>query len=141
MGGHSRSRWQRVLCVEPPIARSGQLHRSPGEARWATPRITALREEVVPQAPKAAVGEGPLEPRTAILLALAGPCRAGPALGGCEVATCWRWSRPNERIAVSQQRIAEATEQVPAATAAKKAIEATASVAAASGGAAAAAGS
>jgi len=63
----------------------------------------------------AAIGEGPLDPRHAALLALAGPCRL------LEVVAPDRADR-----AQAKRRIAEAAERVPAAAAVKYAIEAAA---------------
>jgi hypothetical protein len=60
----------------------------------------------------AATGEGPISPRIAVLLALAGPCQL------LEVVAPERSDRARAR-----QRIAEATEQVPAADAVKYVIE------------------
>jgi hypothetical protein len=77
----------------------------------------------------AATGDHPLDARPASLLALAGPCQM------LEVVAPERSDR-----AVAKERIAEATEQVPAAVAVKHVIDAmqAAGIAAAAGGAAAA---
>lgn len=63
----------------------------------------------------AATGTGPLEPRVAALLALAGPCQL------LEVVAPERGDRTQAKA-----RIAEATEQVPAAKAVKHVIDAAA---------------
>jgi hypothetical protein len=73
----------------------------------------AGQDEVLRRVRQAAVGDGPLEPRTATLLALAGPCHL------LEVVAPERSDRRR-----AKQRIAEATEHVPAAVAVKKTIEA-----------------
>lgn len=61
----------------------------------------------------AAVGTGPLDPQTAALLALVGPCQL------LEVIAPDRSDRKQAR-----RRIAEATEQIPAATAVTAVIDA-----------------
>ena len=62
----------------------------------------------------AATGDGPLDPRDATLLALAGPCQL------LEVVAPHRSDRRT-----AKRRVAEATEQVPAAGAVRYVIEAT----------------
>lgn len=82
----------------------------------------AAHAALLEQVRSAAVGVDPLDPRTAALLALAGPCQM------LEVVAPDRADR-----AVAKRRIAEATEQVPAADAVKKVVEAAAAAIAAAG--------
>jgi len=72
-----------------------------------------VRQDVLDGVRAAAIGDGPLDARTAALLALAGPSQM------LEVVAPDRADRK-----VVKRRIAEASEQVPAAAAVKYAIEA-----------------
>jgi hypothetical protein len=91
-----------------------------------------LSAEVVTRLQAAAAGTGPLEPRTAVVLALAGPCRL------LEVVAPDRGSRSH-----AKRRIAEATSVTPVAPVVKRVIQeaqSAAAAAAAVSGAAVAAG-
>ena len=72
-----------------------------------------VRQDVLDRVRAAATGDGPLDARTAALLALAGPSQL------LQVVAPDRADRK-----VAKRRIAEASEQVPAAAAVKYAIEA-----------------
>lgn len=71
----------------------------------------ASQETLLAQVRSAAVGDGPMDARTATLLALAGPCQM------LEVVAP---DRKDHKVA--KRRIAEATDQVPAAAAVKAVI-------------------
>lgn len=109
--------WKRV--VDPLIAQ-GVLGRDP-RGPW---RVTAhpvrradLRDEVVRRLRSAAAGDGPMEPRTAVLLALAGPARL------LEVVA----DKPHDH---AKRRIAEATDNTLVAEVVKKVIAEAAAAAA-----------
>ena len=70
----------------------------------------AVREEVLERVRAAAAGEGEIEPRTAVVLALAG--RHG----------CWKSWRPKGQPAAARRRIETATELTPVAPVVKKVI-------------------
>jgi Golgi phosphoprotein 3 (GPP34) len=90
----------------------------------------AVREEVLERVRAAAAGEGEIEPRTAVVLALAGPSRL------LEVVAPDKAGRPHAR-----RRIETATELTPVAPVVKKVIaEMHAAAATAAAGAAAVAG-
>jgi hypothetical protein len=72
----------------------------------------AAQSALLAEVRSAAVGDGPMDPRIATLLALAGPCQL------LEVVAPERADRRRAR-----ERIAEASEQVPAAAAVKHVIE------------------
>jgi hypothetical protein len=71
----------------------------------------AVREEVLERVRAAAAGEGEIEPRTAVVLALAGPSRL------LEVVAPGKASRPHAR-----RRIETATELTPVGPVVKKVI-------------------
>jgi len=112
--------WNRVV---DGLVESGVLGRDPRgwlEVTAHPVRRPDLRAEVVDRLRSAAAGSGPIEPRTAVLLALAGPARL------LEVVA----DKPH---AHAKARIAEAAEQSPVADIVRKVI---AEAAAAAGAAA-----
>lgn len=113
LGSITRAGWSEVL--DGMIA-AGIVGRDPGPLRPTRHPIAdpGTHELLLAEMRAAATGSGPLSPRTATLLALAGPCQL------LEVVAPERGDRKAAR-----RRIETAAEHVPAAAAVKATIEAT----------------
>jgi hypothetical protein len=104
--GRVRSRVVDVLIEQGVLGRD---KRGPLQVTAHPVLRPELRDEVVQRLRTAAAGDGPLEPRTAVLLALSGPARL------LEVVA----DKPHTH---AKKRIAEATELTPLAAVVKKVI-------------------
>jgi hypothetical protein len=107
-----RSGWSEVV---DGMVDAGVLGREGGALRPTRHPVAdpAAHARLLADVRAAAVGTGPLDPSTATLLALAGPCQL------LEVVAPERSDRK-----AAKKRIAEAAEQVPSAAAVKASIEA-----------------
>lgn len=122
--------WKRIVDAQVDQGVLGR--RQDRVVLWSVTRHpvlrTDLRDEVVGRMRSAAAGDGPLDPHTAVVLALSGPARL------LEVVA------PDRPRAKAKRRIEEATDMTPVAPAVKKVIaEVQAAAAVAAAGAAAAA--